>query len=208
MAMYRVAIRGIVPHMAKKDRSYRKTTVPDSAKQAFEGELFDVYQWEQELYDGTYATFEKVVRTDTTVMYPILPDGRILLVEDSQPHRQTIITPPAGRLEDGEKPEDAVRREILEETGYEVEKLEPFYTVQPYEKFDWFVYVFIGKGLKKVKEPELDAGEKITLKPVTFDEMIQLVINGDVHEQGFTEIVLKAVADLNKMEELRRRFGQ
>lgn len=191
----------------KKDRSYRKTTVPDSARLVFEGELFDTYQWEQELYDGTRATFEKVVRTDTTVMYPILPDGRILLVEDSQPHRKTIITPPAGRLEEGETPEEAVRREILEETGYEVETLENFYTVQPYEKFDWFVYVFIGKGAKKVTEPELDAGEKIALKPVTFDEMIRLVINGDVHEQGFTEVVLKAVADPKKMDELKRKFA-
>lgn len=191
----------------KKDRSYRKSTVPESARLAFEGNLFDVYQWEQKLYDGTHATFEKVVRTDTAVIYPVLPDGRILLVEDSQPHRSAIITPPAGRLEDGEEPQPAIERELLEETGYKAERIEPFYVVQPYEKFDWFVHVFIGYGCKKTQEPKADPGEQIVLMPVTFDEMIALVVEGKIHQQGFTEIVLQAVAKPEKMEELKRKFS-
>ena len=191
----------------KKDRSYRKSTVPENAKQVFEGKLFDVYQWEQTLYDGTTDIFEKVVRTDTTVVYPVLSDGRILLVKDSQPHRNEIITAPAGRLEEGETPEEAISRELLEETGYAVERLEPFYTVQPYEKFDWIVHVFIGKGCRKVQEPKIDAGEKIELMPVTFDEMITLAIDGKLHQQGLTQIVLAAVADSEKMTKLRKLFS-
>jgi ADP-ribose pyrophosphatase len=191
----------------KKDRSYRKSTVPENAKLVFEGKLFDTYQWVQTLYDGTTQIFEKVVRTDTTVIYPVLPDGKILLVEDSQPHRDSIITAPAGRLEDGETPQEAIERELLEETGYAAEHIEPFYTYQPYEKFDWVVHVFIGKGCKKVAEPKVDPGEQINLKPVTFDEMIQLAIGGTLHQQGFTQMVLQAVASPEKMEKLQQKFS-
>jgi ADP-ribose pyrophosphatase len=181
--------------------------VPDSAKLVFEGSLFDTYQWEQKLYDGTHAIFEKVVRNDTAVIYPILPDGRILLVEDLQPHRNAIITPPAGRLEEGEFPEAAIRRELLEETGYAPKTIEEFYVVQPYEKFDWFVHVFIGKGCEKVKEPDIQAGEQIHLKPVSFDELLRLVVDGTLHQQGLTQVVLQAYADPKKMEELKRKFA-
>ncbi len=166
-----------------------------------------MYQWEQTLYDGTTATFEKVVRNDTAVIYPILPDGRILLVQDSQPHRDVILTPPAGRLEIGEKPEEAITRELLEETGYVTETLVPFYTHQPYEKIDWVVHVFIGKNCTKVQDAKIDPGEKIELYPVTFDELIQLVIEGRVQQQGFTQTVLQAVADPKKMEELRDKLS-
>ncbi len=191
----------------KKDRSYRKSTVPESAQIAFEGKIFDVYQWEQKLYDGTTHTFEKIVRQDTAVIYPILEDGRILLIKDSQPQRDTVITAPSGRLEPGEYPEAAILRELLEETGYKPETVIPFYTHQPYEKIDWFVHVFIGKNCKKVQEPKVDPGEKIELYPVSYDELIQLVLSESIRQEGLNNLVLRALLDPKKTEELKKLFS-
>ncbi len=191
----------------KKDRSYRKSTVPESAKLAFEGKIFDVYQWEQALYDGSTHTFEKITRQDTAVVYPILEDGKILLIKDSQPQRDTVITAPSGRLETGENPEQAIVRELLEETGHRAETLVPFYTHQPYEKIDWFVHVFIGKNCKKVQEPKVDAGEKIELMPVSFDELVDLVLSESIRQEGLNNLVLRALLDSKKTEELRKLFS-
>lgn len=191
----------------KKDRSYRKTTVPDSAKLVFEGQIFDTYQWEQVLYDGSTHTFEKIVRHDTAVIYPILEDGKILLIKDSQPQRETVITAPSGRLEEGENPEEAIVRELLEETGHKAGAVIPFYTYQPYEKVDWFVHVFIGKNCKKVQEPKVDAGEKIELMPVSYEELIQLVLSESIRQEGLNNLVLRALLDPVKSEELRKRFS-
>ena len=191
----------------KKDRSYRKSTVPESAQIAFEGKIFDVYQWEQKLYDGTTHTFEKIVRQDTAVIYPILEDGRILLIKDSQPQRDTVITAPSGRLEPGGYPEAAILRELLEETGYKPETVIPFYTHQPYEKIDWFVHVFIGKNCKKVQEPKVDPGEKIELYPVSYDELIQLVLSESIRQEGLNNLVLRALLDPKKTEELKKLFS-
>lgn len=188
----------------KKDRPYRKTTVPESAKLVFEGKIFDVHQWEQTLYDGTTHTFEKIARQDTAVIYPILEDGRILLIKDSQPQRETVITAPSGRLEVGEHPEAAVLRELLEETGHKPETIIPFYTIQPYEKIDWFVHVFIGKNCKKVQEPKVDAGEKIELMPVSYEELIELVLSDSIRQEGLNNLVLRALLDPKKTEELKK----
>lgn len=188
----------------KKDRPHRKSTIPESATLAFEGKIFDVYQWQQELYDGSFYTFERLSRNDTAVIYPVLEDGRILLIKDSQPQRETIITAPSGRLEPGERPEVAIVRELLEETGHQAEQVIPFYSVQPYEKIDWFVHVYVGKNCKKVQEPALDPGEKIELFPVTFDQLVELVLSESIRQEGLNTLVLRALLDPKKTGELRK----
>ncbi len=189
-----------------KPRSYRKPLLPDNAKRVFEGEIFDVYQWEQKLYDGSTAIFEKVARPDTVIVFPVLPDGRILVSEDSQPQRDMVLTAPAGRIEDGESPEDAARRELLEETGYSVDELRPFYTLKPIEKADWMNYIFIGTNARKVAEPNLDPGEKNVLRFVTFEALLELAAQGTLHGREFTIKALEAKLDPEKMKELRQAF--
>jgi 8-oxo-dGTP diphosphatase len=47
--------------------------------------------------------------------------GRILLVQEAQPAAKELWHVPAGKLGLGETPEEAVKREVFEETGLEVE---------------------------------------------------------------------------------------
>ncbi len=53
----------------------------------------------------------------------IIQDGRVLLVERAQPPQQGQWSLPGGLLEAGERLQEAVRREVREETGLEVEVL-------------------------------------------------------------------------------------
>lgn len=189
-----------------KDRSYRKPLMPENAKRVFEGEIFDMYQWEQELYDGTSATFEKGSRPDTAIVFPITETGEILIIEDSQPHRETVLTSVSGRIESGETPEEGARRELLEETGYEANTWESFYISTPVEKLDWVNYVFIAKGCKKIKDAKPDAGEKIVVRSVTFDELISLASEGKLRGKDFRIMVLQAMLNPEKMKDLRKKF--
>lgn len=155
-------------------RPKSKQPIPDHANLVFKGILFDVYQWEQELYDGTKATFEKLKRPDTVLVFPVLPDGKILLAEQEQPGKDPFVGAYGGRVEEGEDILSAAKRELLEESGYEAEEYVLWHAVQPAGKIEWAVYVFIAKGMKKVSELNLDAGEKIKSLTVSLDELIEM----------------------------------
>lgn len=190
------------------DRGYRKSSLPPHAKRVFEGEIFDIYQWEQELYDGSKAVFEKAVRPDTAAVIPVLPDGSVLLIEDSQPHRDTVLTVPTGKVDAGEQPEQTARRELLEETGYVVDSLELLTERQITGKVDWIIYTFIGRGAKKIREAEPEPGERIVPRIVPPEEFLSLAASEKMLRMDTAELFLEATADPRKMDALRKRlFG-
>ena len=200
-------------------RPKSKQPIPDNAKKVFGGVLFDVYQWEQELFDGTKTTFEKLKRPDTVVVLPVLPDGRIILIEEEQPGAAIYIGPLGGRVDEGEDALEAARRELLEESGYEAREMNLWYARQITTKIDWAVYVFIAKGIQKVAEPALEAGEKIKLFPITLEEFMNGATkisddSGDSKkvaikfgEDEITIQFLKAKLDQKKKKELEELFN-
>lgn len=176
--------------------------IPDNAKKVFTGVMFDVYQWEQELFDGTTATFEKLRRPDTVSIVATTAEKKILLITDEQPGRDAVLTIPGGRVDEGEDPETAARRELLEETGYEAKELVLWKGYQPVSKLDWAYYVFIGRGVEKVTEPHLDAGERITMREVTLDEVIELMRHPDFQGKEISVDLLEAKYDPEKRKAL------
>jgi ADP-ribose pyrophosphatase len=170
------------------------------------GVIFDVYQWEQKLYDGTTTTFEKLKRPDTVVIFPILPDGRILLTEQEQPGKEPFIGACGGRVDEGEDVLAAAKRELLEESGYEADDFFLWDAQHPASKIEWVVYTFIAKGLRKVADLNLDGGEKIELKPVTLDELIEIGNSRNFSEKEVASKILEAKYDLGKRKELEELF--
>lgn len=181
--------------------------IPDNAKKVFGGVLFDVYQWEQELFDGTETLFEKLKRPDTVVIFPVLDDGKIILTEQEQPGKEPFIGATGGRVDEGEDILEAAKRELLEESGYEASEFVLWDAQHPTSKIDWVVYTFIAKGLKKVSDMNLDAGEKIKLKSVNLDEFIEIAINKNFAEKEIIPKLYEAKLHPEKNEQLKKLFN-
>jgi ADP-ribose pyrophosphatase len=181
--------------------------LPDHAECVYKGKIFDVYQWQQEMYDGTKKTFENLKRPDTVVVFPVLDDGSILLTEQEQPNKATFIGACGGRVDEGEDILEGAKREFLEETGYEASEYILWKSVHPASKIDWVVYFFIAKGCEKVSDQSLDGGEKIELKKVSFDELLQIGRNPKFMEKEIIPDFYEALLDKEKYAELKQLFS-
>lgn len=190
------------------ERLKSKQPIPENAKRVFKGVIFDIYQWEQEMFDGTREIFERAKRQDAVAVFPVLSDGRILLNKEEQPGKPPFIGTPGGRVDEGEDLLDAIKRELLEETGYQAKEFIFWFGQNIIPKVDWNVYIFIAKGLKKVTDLHLDAGEKIEPLPVTLDELIDMGAREDMNfrEQEIVMKLLEAKYNPKKKKELEELF--
>jgi ADP-ribose pyrophosphatase len=148
--------------------------IPKSAKCVFKGVIFDVYQWKQKQYDGTFKTFEMLKRPDTVEAIAIL-DGKIAISEQEQPLRGKFYGFFGGRAERGEKPLIAAKRELLEESGLKSNDWELLLTYRPVFKIEHSVFIYAARDCRKVAELQPDAGERLKVRFVTFDELLELV---------------------------------
>ena len=65
--------------------------IPEEAKVVFEWKVFDIYHWEQELFDGSFTTFEMAKRKWSAMVLPILENGNIVLTIQEQPRKWKYI---------------------------------------------------------------------------------------------------------------------
>ncbi|OGL78491.1 hypothetical protein A3J43_03885 [Candidatus Uhrbacteria bacterium RIFCSPHIGHO2_12_FULL_54_23] len=154
--------------------------IPPSASRVFKGVLFEVWQWEQELFDGSETTFEVVKRADYAEVIPVLENEKIVVLEQQQPGTDTFYSFVGGRVDEGEKPEAAARRELREEAGLATPELALWRHTQPFQKIVFEGYEFIARGCRYVGKPTMPEEEKIVIHEMTFEEVIELVSESEI----------------------------
>ena len=148
----------------------RAVLVPKDAKKVFKGIIYDTYHWDQKLFDGTTATFEMLKRPDTVKVIAI-KDSKIVVLEQEQPNQGVFYDIPGG-IHDHEEEDElhAVKRELLEETGMTFRAWRLLNIVQPHNKIEQFVYMFLATDFVDQKKQQLDAGEKISVQLMPLEE--------------------------------------
>jgi len=187
-------------------RPLSEQPTPPEATKVFSGVIFDVYQWQQKLFNGETATFEKLKRADTVLVIPVTPEGKILMVHDEQPGKAPFVGFAGGEAKPGEAVEETAARELREETGYQAANFSLLEAVQPFSKVDWAVYTLVAHGCVPVSAQELDGGEKISLQEVSFEELVELALREDFHEKSLTMEVLRAKLDPARMARLKKNI--
>lgn len=180
--------------------------LPDNAKKVFSGKIFDVYQWEQEQFDGSFQTFEKLARADTVQAICITPDNKFLITTEEQPGKPPFKALPGGRCERGEAVEVAVARELLEETGMKGDKPELWLVNTPYGKIRWSIHTFIIRNCQVAQQVKLDAGEKINVQLTDFEGFVDTIISDPLFFDTFLSLNFARAKLDGKLDELKQLF--
>ncbi len=83
---------------------------------------------------------------------PILNDGRAVLIKQFRaPVKGWVLEIPAGVVEPGETPEETIRRELIEEVGYEAGSIEELVTIHTSPGYsDEVLHIFLARNLRFV----------------------------------------------------------
>lgn len=117
----------------------------------------------------------------SAVMIAAMIDNEFLVTIEPRvfTKKGVAVSFPAGYIEKGETPEEAAKRELLEETGYMSDKLihlDSFYQDEGISSA--FNHAFLALDVKKVGDQKLDENEIIKYMTFTYDELLEIEKEG------------------------------
>lgn len=152
-----------------------------SSTQIYDGKVVKVFKDDIEIADG-HKTFREVVKHSGGVVILALKDkNTILFVRQFRyPMKEVLLELPAGKLEYGEDPFKAAKRELEEETGYCANKwtdLGYVYTSPGYS--DEKLHLYMAQDLEYT-HCHPDEGEILEPLELSYDEALQMIKDGKI----------------------------
>jgi 8-oxo-dGTP pyrophosphatase MutT (NUDIX family) len=143
-----------------------------------------------------------VIETGIWVNVIALTKKREVILEKQYRHGagQIMLEIPAGIMdEEDESPEQAARRELLEETGYRGERFIEVGKVYPNPAtHNNLTYSFLALDVEKVEQQKLDDTEEIDVSLLPLDKFISLVKNGGLPQALHVSAVFFALEYLER----------
>jgi len=124
---------------------------------------------------------------DVVMVVPLTPQGKFILVKQYR-HGvgETMIEYPAGYVDGKEKTLEAAKREMAEETGYQLENLELLAkTIHQPTKENGVVSIYLARTSdKKVEQVNPDESEDIEILERKPEEILEMIRRGEIWADG------------------------
>ena len=163
-----------------------------STKEIYKGRIITVHEDEIELPDGSKSSREVVEHSGGVCVAAITDEDEMFFVRQFRyPYKRVLLELPAGKLEKGEDPLEAGKREPQEECGVTAEKIIPMGTVYPTVAYcSEIIYLYAAKNLKKSHQ-NLDEGEFLCVEKIKIDDAVKMVMKGEISDSKTVALVLK-----------------
>ena len=183
-------MKGYEEREYNEGKDFTETTEEDNL--LFHGAIIDLNKDKVRLPNGKTAPREYVKHRGGVAVLAVDQNGFIPLVRQYRyPLRRHLWEIPAGKLEVGEDPDDAIRRELREEAGLvaqEITSLGMFYPTCGYS--NEIIRLYLATGLSYVGAKP-DEGEFLEIKYVHVDELYQKCLSGEIQDSKTIVAVLK-----------------
>lgn len=152
-----------------------------NSKVVYEGKVVTVVKDDVEVADGHKSFREVVLHSGGVVILAMKDDTTILLVKQYRyPLKKVNLELPAGKLEIGEDPDFACKRELEEETGYRAKTWESLGYINTTpgictEK----LYLYLARDLEYVGEHP-DEGEIIQAYEYNLRDVCDMIKSGEI----------------------------
>lgn len=164
-----------------------------SSRQIFDGVVIKLFVDDIELPNGQKSHREIVRHPGAVCVIPITDDEEVIMVRQFRyPFSRPLLEIPAGKLEPGEDPLNAAKRELEEESGVNAERIDfmgELYTTVAFT--DEKIYTYIATGLT-FKDAHPDADEFVEVEKMPLKTLVDMVMNGEIKDSKTQVAILKA----------------
>ena len=139
---------------------------------------------------------------DTLCALGITQNDEVVMVKQYRhPVGKTLLEIPGGFVDKNETPENAIARELLEETGYEFSKYEYLGEVAANPGIlSGYTKLYLATGGKKIAEQKLDENEEIKVELIPIDELVELLLQNKIEQALHTSCIFYALVKMGRLK--------
>lgn len=184
--------------------SFNEKTISSEIK--YKGKILNLRIDTVESVNGE-STREIVEHSGGAVVLPLLPNKNVVMIRQfRKPLERDVLEIPAGKIEQGESPEETAFRELQEETGYMANNMTLLTKMYPSVGYsEELLYIYLATDLEP-GETYFDENEDIDTYSYHIDDLYDMVMEGKIQDAK-TQVAILMTVELLRSGKIKLDSG-
>lgn len=155
-----------------------------------------------ETEDGTIVPSYYVVELPVSVCAVcITSENQVLMVRQYRHAvEETLIELPGGFVDEGETPQEAITRELMEETGYSFDEIVEVGKVAANPGvLNNYTYLYLAKGGKLTGKQKFDEHEFLSVEKISIDDLKKLLFENKITQSLHANCIFYALSYMKEI---------